>query len=87
MCVCVYVCVYVCVCVCVWIDLRNFFSFLFSDCLVLFFSGLTSVLATPFVSSRRFSLFSELFETFSLSPSSSRGSLSLFQEVEFFREF
>ena len=58
-CVCMYVYMCVCVCVCVWIDLRNFFSFLFSECLVLFFSGLTSVLATPFVSSRRFSLFSE----------------------------
>ena len=59
-CVCVYVCVYVCVCV--WIDLRNFFSFLFSECLCSWFSGLQRVLATLFVSSQRFCLFNEVFD-------------------------
>ena len=61
-CVCVCVCMYVCVCVCVWIDSRTFLLSLLRIFLALFISGLAKFLATPFVSSRRFSLFNELFD-------------------------
>ena len=83
-CVCVYVCVYVCVCVCVWIDLRNSFSFLFSDCLVLFISGLTSVLATSIVASQRFLLLSELFDLLAVFFFFTRFLTSSSQEVNLF---
>ena len=84
MCVCVYVCVYVCVCVCVRIDLRNSFSFLFSDCLVLFISGLTSVLATSIVASQRFLLLSELFDLLAVFFFFTRFLTSSSQEVNLF---
>ena len=86
MCVCVYVCVYVCVCVCVDRSQEFFLLSLLRMSLLL----VLRVAKRPGYSDCSLSkilLFSELFETFSLSPSSSRGSLSLFQEVDFFREF
>ena len=86
-CVCVCVCMCVCVCVCVCVESGIFLSLIFTEFPRSFFSGLAEGPGYSDCSLSKILLFSELFETFSLSPSSSRGSLSLFQEVEFFREF
>ena len=83
-CVCVCMYVYMCVCVCFRIDLRDSFSFLFSDCLVLFISGLTSVLATSIVASQRFLLLSELFDLLAVFFFFTRFLTSSSQEVNLF---
>ena len=84
MCVCVYVCVYVCVCVCVRIYLRNSFSFLFSDCLCSWFSGLQRILATSILSSRRFFILSELFDLLAVFYFFTRLLTSSSQEMDLF---
>ena len=69
---------------CVWIDLWNSFSFLFSDCLCSWFSGLQRILATPIVASRRFVILSELFDLLAVFFFFTRLLTSSSQEVNLF---
>ena len=80
MCVCVCMYVYMCVCVCVWIDLRNFFSLIFSQFpRSWFFRGSEGSWLSVWLLSRKIIYFQQTIRNLLLIPSFSQRILSSFK--------